>query len=329
VARPDATTERLRGLSDGWVDVRGLDDTALAARIRDDGIDILVDLGGHTGGNRLLVFAREPAPVQVSYLGYPATTGLEAIGYRLTDARADPPGVADDFHGEALIRLNRCFLCYGTPDDAPEVAPRPADGPITFGSFNHLPKVTPEVVATWCRILDRVAGARLILKAKGLASAVTRDRVRALFADHGIAPERVETIAWLPAPGDHLALYGRVDIALDSFPYNGTTTTCEALWMGVPVVTLAGDRHAGRVGASLLATVGRDDLITATRDDYVARAVALAADADGRAAARRDLRERVRRSPLGDAAGLATEIEAAYRAMWRRWCNATAVAATA
>ena len=325
VRRADAVTERLRGLSERWVASRHLDTEAFAARVQADGIDILVDLAGHTAGNRLAAFARRLAPLQVSYLGYPDTTGLTAMDYRLTDAVADPPGEADRRHVETLVRLPGGFLCYRPPPVAPP-APR-AGGPLTFGSFNHLPKVTPAVIAAWSRILDAVPGSRLLLKAKALAGASVRQRLAADFAAHGIAPERIETVGWIPDTTGHLALYGRVDIALDTFPYNGTTTTCEALWMGVPVVTLAGDRHAGRVGASLLHRLGLDALVAEDVDGYVARALALAADGGRRAALRGSLRDRFAASPLADAGRLAGAVEATYRAIWRRHIGGTAAVA--
>jgi predicted O-linked N-acetylglucosamine transferase (SPINDLY family) len=324
VRAPDATTERFRAAADLWRDVVALDDAALAERVRADGIDILVDCAGHTAGNRLPAFARRPAPVQATWLGYPNTTGMDAIAYRLTDGIADPPGVADRLATETLVRLPTGFLCYRPSVEAPEVAPPPsaAAGFVTFGSFNNLTKVTPPVVATWTRLLDAVPGSRLFVKARALADPPTAKRFLARFAAHGVPAERIDLAPRTPTQRDHLAQYGRVDVALDTFPYNGTTTTCEALWMGVPVVTLAGDRHAGRVGASLLGHLGLGDLTAGDTDAYAALAATLAGDPGRLATLRAGLRPRLAAAPLTDARRFAANIEAAYREMWRTWCAA-------
>lgn len=317
----DATTTRLRAAASLWRDVALLNDDGLAARIAADRIDILVDLAGHTRGNRLGVFQRRPAPIQATWIGYPNTTGLETIDYRITDAIADPPGEADRLHAERLIRLPRGFLCYRPPDDAPPVAPRPCAAPaareIAFGSFSDLSKVTNGVVATWARVLTRVPSSRLVLKAAGLGSASARDRILDLFGRQGIAPDRIRLMASTPTRRSHLDLYALIDVALDTFPYNGTTTTCEALWMGVPVVTFAGDRHAARVGASLLQRVGLDDLVAHDRDGYVAIACSLAADPARIARLGGELRARMAGSPLCDAPAFARDLEAAYAGMAR------------
>jgi predicted O-linked N-acetylglucosamine transferase (SPINDLY family) len=322
VVRPDDTTARFRGLSDGWCSTLGMTDGAVAGRIRDDGIDILVDLAGHTAGNRLRVFAERPAPVQVTWLGYPNTTGLSAMDYRLSDAVADPAGEADALHSETLVRLANGFLCFAPPADAPEVGETPAlaTGQVTFGSFNNLAKVTPDVVEAWADILNRIPNSRLVLKSRPLADEKTRERYLEMFGAHGVDPGRVELCSWIASKSGHLGAYERLDIGLDPFPYNGTTTTCEALWMGVPVVTLGGDRHAGRVGASILARVGLAGLVAETKADYVEQAVALAGDLDRLSALRGGLRSRMEKSPLCDAGGFARDIEAAYREMWRRVC---------
>ena len=314
---PDGATARLRALADHWVPIEGLADGEVAARIRADGIDILVDLGGHTGNSRLAVFARRPAPVQVTWLGYPNTTGLAAMDYRLTDAIADPPGLTDSFHAERLVRLEHGFLCYGPPADAPAVVPPPARerGIVTFGSFNHPAKLSDELVETWGRLLARVPDSRLRLKAKAFEDERTRRYHQDRFAAVGVASDRLELIGHIDDPRGHLAAYGEIDLALDPFPYNGTTTTCEALWMGVPVVALAGDRHAGRVGASLLGRIGLDELVAGDTDSYVAIAAGLAGDANRLAALRAGLRDRLRTSPLLDGAGFARSVEAALQCM--------------
>ena len=323
VRQPDSVTARLHGLADHWLTTVGLSDDELAERIRADGIDILVDLAGHTAHNRLPVFARKPAPVQATWLGYPNTTGLEAIDYRLVDAVTDPAGEADAWASETLVRLEGGFLCYGGLRDAPEPTAPPClnAGTVTFGSFNNPAKVSAATFDAWARLLARLPQARLLLKGKPFA-----DATRALFLAHlgerGVAAERVELVAWLPNNAAHLALYDRIDIALDPFPYNGATTTCEALWMGVPVVTLRGDRHAGRVGASLLGQIGLPDLIANSVEEYVEIALALAGDPGRLHDLRRSLRPRLAESPLCDGHAFARKVEVAYRAMWRRWCEA-------
>jgi predicted O-linked N-acetylglucosamine transferase (SPINDLY family) len=322
--KEDATTERLRPAASQWRRVAGVGDDQLAGLIRDDAIDILVDLSGHTAGNRLRVFARKPAPIQVTYLGYPATTGLSAIDFRLTDSFADPPGTTEHLHTEQLIRLPGGFLCFRPPANGPLAEHTPQhDGPggITFGSFNYLGKVSPAVVALWARILRAVPDSNLVLKNRSFGDAETRERFSGMFAGHGIGRDRLTLAGRIPAIGDHLDWYRRLDIALDTFPYNGATTTCEALWMGVPVVTLAGRVHAARVGVSLLSQLGLPELIAADPDEYVRIAVELAADAPRRAALRRDMRARMAGSPLCDAPAFARKVEDAYRAMWREWCG--------
>jgi len=320
-AADDDITLRLKAQADAWCPATTYSDIALAERISDDRIDILVDLAGHMAGNRLPVFALKPAPVQVSWLGYPDTTGVEAIDYRLTDAIADPPGQTEGLHSETLWRLPHCFLAFA-PDHPAEASAPPADSDgVVFGSFNHLPKVTPSVVATWARLLAEVPRSRLILKAKRLGEPETRQRYLALFAAHGIGEDRLDLMGWQSAPADHLALYRRVDIALDPFPYNGTTTTCEALAMGVPVVSLAGSRHASRVGASLLTAVGLEALVTRSIDDYVACAAGLALGGERRRAIARKLRVDMAASPLCDANRFAGDFAAAMREMWKRWCG--------
>ncbi len=323
VIKPDAKTERFRDLADVWRSTVGIADATVAERIQEDGIDILVDLAGHTGENRLLVFAARPAPVQVSWLGYPNTTGLSAMDYRLTDALADPEGDADALHSEILVRLPNGFLCFAPAADAPEIGGTPAlaNGHVTFGSFNNLAKVTPDVVETWARVLQRMPKSRLVIKSRPLADEETRKRYREMFGAHGITAGRVELIPRIASKSGHLGAYNRIDIGLDPFPYNGTTTTCEALWMGVPVITLRGDRHSGRVGTSILTRANLADLVAETKAVYVEKAVALANDLERLSALRGDLRSRLRMSPLCDAEAFTRDVEAAYREMWRRVCT--------
>ena len=323
VTRPDLVTTRLQGLADHWLVTVGLSDEQLAERIRTDGIDILVDVAGHTAGNRLLVFARKPAPVQVTWLGYPNTTGLKAIDYRLVDAVTDPVGEADAWASETLVRLKDGFLCYSGVRDGPEPTSAPClrTGTVTFGSFNNPAKVSTATFDAWAKLLSRLPQARLLLKGRPFADAATRVLFLDRLGERGVSAERVELLAWQPDLAEHLALYHRVDIALDPFPYNGTTTTCEALWMGVPVITLRGHRHAGRVGASLLTQVGLTDLIADSTEEYVEIAVALAGNPGRLDELHRLLRPRVAASPLCDEGAFAAKIEAAFRTMWQHWCQ--------
>ncbi|WP_246044568.1 O-linked N-acetylglucosamine transferase, SPINDLY family protein [Geomonas ferrireducens] len=313
--RADRTTERLKGLVEQWRDIHGVPDAQAAAMIAADGIDILVDLAGHTSGNRLPLFALRPAPLQATWIGYPDTTGLKVIDVRITDAIADPPGEGESCHSERLVRLPRVFCCYLPPDAAPPVAPPPCleTGHVTFGSFNNLAKATPEVIALWSRVLHAVPGSGMLVKAQPLGDEGVRRRILALFEAQGIAPGRIELDAGQPTSQEHLAQYRRVDVALDTFPYNGTTTTCEALWMGVPVITLAGDRHASRTGATLLTSCGLADLVTTSEAQYVEMARRVAADTGALASFRGDARQRLERSPLLDAAGVTRELEDVLR----------------
>ncbi len=317
VARPDATTARLADCAGHWRDISALSDAQVAEKIMADRIDILVDLSGHSGKNRLAVFAMRAAPVQVTYLGYPDTTGLTAMDYRLVDAITDPPGVADQRHSERLMRLPDCFLCYTPRADAPPVAPPPclAHGGITFGSFNNFAKISPQWVALVARVLQAVPGSRCLLKSPyARSNDGGREQLLARFAACDIAPERV---AWRPFESDpnaHLVRYGEVDVALDTYPYHGTTTTCEALWMGVPVVSLTGETHAARVGASLLNAAGLPELAVACQDEFVRQAAALAAKPDHLAQLRQGMWERLQ--TLTDGAAFTRRLEQAYASMW-------------
>ena len=328
VPHPDATTARLRQLCARWSGTSGLSHEQLAQRIHEDRVDILVDLAGHTANNRLLAFARKPAPLQVSWLGYPNTTGLPSIDYRLTDARADPPGMTEALHTETLVRLPESFLCYRCPEDAPDVGSLPSGvtGGITFASFNNLAKMTPEVIRVWSGILRAVPGSRLLLKSRASGDQDVRHRLIALFTSMGARDEQVVFHDPVPAHRDHMAAYNQVDIALDTFPYNGTTTTCEALWMGVPVICLAGQVHAARVGVSLLTQVGLANLVAPDEQSYIASAVRLSQDPGGLAAIRGQLRETMRNSSLCDASGFTRALEQVFRDTWSDWCRVQAQA---
>jgi protein O-GlcNAc transferase len=321
--KSDHVTDRLRACADGWENIVGWTDERVADKVREDKIDILVDLAGHTAGNRLKVFARKPAPVQVSYLGYPGSTGLSAIDYRLTDTLADPPGVTESFHTETLVRLPVCNWCFSEPDDAPPVGSLPAEsnGSICFGTFNNFAKASPMVMDLWARILGGVGGSRLVIKSRGLGEPGAHDRIRRFFGDRGISANRLETRGLEQSVASHLGAYNGMDIALDTFPYHGTTTTCEALWMGVPVVTLAGQIHVSRVGVSLLSNVGLGELIGHSPEEYVSIAVALGKNVSRIGEIRRTLRERMRASPLMNASRFARDMEGAFRSAWRNWCR--------
>jgi protein O-GlcNAc transferase len=317
VLTEDAVTAGLKAAADHWRDITGQDDEALAARVREDRIDILVDLAGHTSRNRLLAFARRPAPVQVSWLGYPGSTGFSAIDYLVMDAATAPAG-AEAWCAEALVRLPHGRFCYAPPQAAPAVAQRPP-GPVVFGSFNHLAKINAEVVALWARVLHAVPDSRLVLKWKSFDGAVARDRLTAAFAAEGVDPDRLELRGASPH-ADMLAEYGDIDIALDPFPYGGGMTSAEALWMGVPVVTWPLDRIVSRQTFAFLTELDLTDLAATSADDYVRIASVLAAEPARRADLRRTLRGRMQASPLTDGARFTPGLEATYRQMWRRWC---------
>jgi predicted O-linked N-acetylglucosamine transferase (SPINDLY family) len=311
----DARSAELRALADGWRDIRDLDDEGAAALIRADRLDVAVDLSGHTGGNRLGLFARGLAPLQATWLGYPNTTGLDAIDLRITDARADPPGATEHLHTERLVRIEPGFLCYAPPRDAPPVAPPPATAPghVTFGCFNNFAKVSDACLRLWAEVLRAVPSARLLVKASGLGEPALRDALASRFARVGGDPRRLVARPATPGFGEHLACYAEVDVALDTYPYCGTTTTCEALWMGVPVVTLAGPAHAARVGASLLQLAGHPEWTAQSPEAFVRIAADLASDPAGLGRARARLRGEIATSALTDAARFTRAWEAGLR----------------
>lgn len=326
----DATTARLRGLADGWVDAHAMSDTALLRKIRSDKADILVELSGHTSGDRLRMLAKRAAPVQMTYCGYPNTTGVPAIDYRIVDSTTDPAG-AEAFATERLLRLDPCMLCYTPPADAPEVgafeaAPREGasagvgPGGLRLGSFNALSKITPGALELWASLLRELPRATMFLKNGAFADAPTRERVIGEFESRGVTRNRLELVAWAPTAREGLALYSGVDVCLDSFPYTGTTTTCESLFMGVPVVTLAGSAHAGRVSASLLGAVGLGEFIAEDAAAYREIVLGLAGKPERLRELRSTLRSRLLASPLCDAGAFAARFEAALRGVWRAFC---------
>jgi protein O-GlcNAc transferase len=318
----DAMTARLNDSFDHWRNIRALDDDAAADLIEADKVDILVDLSSHTGANRLLVFARKPAPVQVTWLGFSATTGLQAIDYRITDVHAEPVGLTEHLNVETLWRLPRIFCCYQGADPAPAVIdhpPKDDNGYVTFGCLNAYIKLTDPVLALWARVLARLPDARLMLEIFGLEETTFRAEVEARLAKCGLPLDRLLLVPRSPA--NQFVLYNQIDIALDPFPSNGGTTSMDTLWMGVPLVTLAGDRFSSRMGVTILTNAGLSELIAADEAQYVEIAAALASD-DGRLRSlRHNLRERVMQSPLMDQAAFARDMEAAYRGMWKIWCE--------
>jgi predicted O-linked N-acetylglucosamine transferase (SPINDLY family) len=306
----DAVGQRLRGHFDHWVEAGHMSDVQLADQIRSDGIDVLIDLNGLTSGGRLGVLQRRPAPCQVNFLGYPTSIGSACHDLRISDWVIDPAG--DEAHSsETLLRLSHGMFCY-RPGPAPDVAPLPAlarGGVVTFGSFNNLAKAGPATLALWRAVLDAVPGSRLLLKAQALMQHGNREAIKQMFAAQGIAPERIVVQPWIADVQGHLAAYGEIDIGLDTTPFNGATTTCEALHMGVPVLSLRGRSHPSRMGASILGAAGLPDLVADSTEQLVERAVALAADLPALAALRAGLRERLQRSHLLDRAGYTRDFE--------------------
>jgi protein O-GlcNAc transferase len=315
----DGFSARLRQLAAVWRNFGGQGDAAVESAILSDKPDILVDLVGHTGAHRLTLFARRLAPVQVTYLGYPATTGVPAIDFRFTDPIADPEGEADRFHTEKLVRFSECAWAFSPPDSPPLSLPCAEPGaPVSFGSFNSLSKVNDTTLALWARVLEAVPDSRLVIKSPGLEP----DRLRPRLSAAGIDPDRCVLLAPEPEIADHLRCYRHVDIALDPTPYGGTTTTCEALWMGRPVVTLAGDRHVSRVGASLLTAAGKMRWIAHSSDDYVAIATDLASDRAHLIKESATLKGILLSSRILDHGGQAGRFGKAFRACWLEFCSA-------
>ena len=313
----DAVSERLRAYADGWRDIWQLTDDALIEQIRPDRIDILVDLSGHTAHNRLAVFARRAAPVQISYLGYPDSTGLTTMDYRITDAATDPPGVADPWHCERLLRLpgsQWCFRPFGA-QAVPASLPARDAGFVTFGSFNNLTKASDTLLRCWVQILVNLPTARLRLTR--VRSQQRAAEIVALFEQSGVSAERIECAPYKSDP-PYGSQFAGVDIALDNYPYNGVTTTCETLFFGVPVISLHGRNGVSRSGLSLLSSLGLAELVASTPEQYVAIAVALAEDLSRLEQLRTSLRTRFEQSSLRDEKRFATEFEKLLSLAWRQ-----------
>ena len=319
VPQPDSITERLQSYARAWRNTVETSDEEVARIIRADQIDILVDLTMHMGGCRPLLFARKPAPIQVAWLAYPGTTGLSTMDYRITDPYLDPPGLDDAHYSEESIRLADSFWCYDPLTGEPEVntLPARARGHVTFCCLNNFCKISRQVLALWARVLQEVEGSRLAILA---APGPHREQTRQFFREKGIAGERLAFVVRRPRL-EYLKLHHRLDVALDPFPYTGHTTTLDALWMGVPVVTLAGRTAVSRGAKSILYNLGLSELVAYTPEEYVSIATDLAKDLEQLQLLRHQLRERMQQSALVDAPRFARNMECAYRTMWRRWCG--------
>jgi predicted O-linked N-acetylglucosamine transferase (SPINDLY family) len=319
IRKQDSRTERWRMLADAWYDVSESSDEALAQAILDHRVDIAVDLAGLTRGGRVLALARRPAPVQMSYLGYLGTTGSRTIDYRITDPLADPPGAADRWHTERLIRLPRSLWCFSPWDGMPAPAERPdaPAAPIVFGSFNRLTKIHPPVLRLWAQLLERVPDSELWIL--DVPSEEMRTALLGAFREVGVAESRIVTFP-RQLREEYWQTIRQADIALDPFPYNGGATTCECLWLGVPVVTKAGAMGFARSGASILGNAGLNELVAESDEQYLEIATVLATDRPRLRALQRGLRDRLRASPLLDAPGFMRDLERAYRQAWRQAC---------
>ena len=311
----------LESSSDLWRDTSNCSDQELLELIAADGVDILVDLAGHTGGNRLPLFAQKAAPIQVTWAGYVGTTGLSTMDYLISDSN-ESPGYADDVTVERIVRLPDGYVCYAPPEYAPEIMPLPAysNGYITFGCFNNLPKLNEDVIKLWSELLKRIPTSKIFLKTKSFNDQETRERYHQLFVNYGVELERVILEGDSRHP-ELLASYNRVDIALDPFPYSGGLTTLESLWMGVPVITLGGERFCSRHSLTHLTILGLTETIAADAETYITTALILAENLDHLAAMRSSLRPRMAASPLCNGVKFTRNLEAAYRSMWQAWVS--------
>lgn len=321
VTNEDEVTERIRSYASTWRDTAKFTDTELVRQISDDRIHILVDLAGHTTNNRLMVMMQKPAPIQIQYIGYLFSTGIDRIDYWMTDAWTDPPGLSDEVSAETIIRLPRGYLCYQPNKQAPDVsqAPWEKNSYITFGSFNHVSKISDMAFELWVEVLLANPDTHLVLKNESFLDEPTRKEWLDRFGKKGIGRNRVRLLGITKSVVEHLGLYSRIDIGLDTMPYNGTTTTCEALWQGVPVITLPGNTHCGRQGISLLSQVGLYDLIAHSRDNFLSIASKLVDSPEKISEIRRNLRCKMAASSLCDGKSIAIEVESAFRDIYDKW----------
>ena len=323
----DEVTQRLQTYVDYWIICKDLDDEQFFAKIQQDQIDILIDLNGHTANNRLLVFARKPAPIQIAYLGYSNTTGLTCLDYRLSDHQADPAPQSDAFSSEKLIRLPNSYYCYTPYPQTPDVNPLPAlkKGYITFGAFNHKSKLNQYTLYLWAQILHTFPTAKLLVKNRSLVDETTKYQLILKFDELGIPESRLILMDHAKSVFEHLSIYHEVDIALDTFPYNGATTTCEALWMGIPVVSLVGEKHVSRMGLSILTAVGLTQCLAFTEQEFIQRCVYLTQNLEELSTLRQNLRGQMQNSPLMQAATFTQQLENIYRQCWQTWCEQSVV----
>jgi predicted O-linked N-acetylglucosamine transferase (SPINDLY family) len=314
---PDAVTGRLRIHTDGWRDIASIGDAAVADLVREDGVDVLVDLAMHSAGGRPLLFARKPAPVQICWLAYAGTTGLSTMDYRVTDPYLDPPGLEPGWCTEKPLVLPDSYWCYCPVTPAPYVNALPAltSGQVTFGSLHSFHKIRPGVIALWARVLRSVQGSRLVL----YAPTSSQGTMLREFEKERVDSSRIEFLPWRPRH-EYLAAYHRIDVSLDTFPFNGATTSLEAFYMGVPVLSLLGRTPVGRAGLSIATNLGLAELVARSDDDYIGKAVELTHEIGRLSQLRAGLRDRMERSPLMDAARFACNLETAYRTAWKAWC---------
>ena len=318
----DNITEQIKKHFDHWHDIKYMDNDDAADLIEKDQIDILVDPAGHTGNNGLMIFARKPAPVQITWLGYTATTGMKAMDYRITDVYAEPEGMTEHLNTETLWRLPDIFAAYSPHENSPAVIDHPPfedNGHITFGCLNNFTKVTDPVIETWTKILMQVPNSKLLLEISGIDSEKTRAEIEERLLQYGLTKDRLIMIPFKKA--NQYVLYNRIDLALDPYPAVGGTTSMDTLWMGVPFVTLAGKHFASRMGVSILTNAGLSEFIAADTDQYVSIAVNLAKDTDRLRKIRQGLRERFAASPAMDQKRFARNMETAFREMWRLWVS--------
>jgi len=320
----DAVTQRLKRLVHAWRDIHALDDERAAALIVADGIDVLVDLSGHTLGHRLGVFARRPAPVQATYMGYLGSTGLPAIRYRISDALLDPPGLTEAMQTETVVRMRRCCVCFGPERGVPPPNRLPAlqNGALTFGSLNARTKLNEAVLALWAKLLIEIPAARLIMVVDYGAHKAVAKALRDRFARAGVDPQRIDVRGRQPLAA-YFSIFREIDVALDPFPYNGGTTTLHSLWMGVPVITLAGRWALARSGLTIMENARLSEFVARTEEGYIGIARRCATDLPWLAALRGELRSRFDAAPFADAAGTARALEAVYRSIWRDWCSSS------